>query len=140
MRYYSDTDFRLGALTNPDPARRRKAIDLTRRGLDALAEMGGSLMTLWLGQDGFDYPFQADYGRMWDDTIAALDELAGHNRAVDIALEYKPDEPRCYSLMPDAGTTLARHPGGGGRRTWESPWISRTFSMPERCPRTPRSW
>lgn len=106
MRYYSDPDFRLGALTNPDPTRRRKAVDLTRRGLDALAEMGGSLMTLWLGQDGFDYPFQADYGRMWDDTIAALDELAGHDPGIDIALEYKPDEPRCFSLMPDAGTTL----------------------------------
>ena len=106
MRYYSDSDFRLGALTNPDPTRRRKAIDLTRRGLDALAEMGGTLMTLWLGQDGFDYPFQADYGRMWDDTIAAIDELAGHNPAIDIALEYKPDEPRSYSLMPDVGTTL----------------------------------
>ena len=106
MRYYSDSDFRLGALTNPDPNRRRKAIDLTRRGLDVLAEMGGSLMTLWLGQDGFDYPFQADYARMWDDTIAALDVLAGHNPAIHIALEYKPDEPRSYSLMPDAGTTL----------------------------------
>ena len=106
MRYYSDSDFRLGALTNPDPTRRRKAIDLTRRGLDVLAEMGGSLMTLWLGQDGFDYPFQADYARMWDDTIAAIDELARHNPAIDIALEYKPDEPRSYSLMPDAGTTL----------------------------------
>ena len=106
MRYYSDSDFRLGALTNPDPTRRRKAIDLTRRGIDALAEMGGTLMTLWLGQDGFDYPFQADYGRMWDDTIAAIDELAGHNPAIDIALEYKPDEPRSFSLMPDVGTTL----------------------------------
>ena len=106
MRYYSDTDFRLGALTNPDPARRRKAIDLTRCGLDAVAEMGGSLMTLWLGQDGFDYPFQADYGRMWDDTIAALDALAGHDPAIDIALEYKPDEPRSHSLMRDVGTTL----------------------------------
>ena len=106
MRYYSDSDFRLGALTNPNPDRRRKAIDLTRRGLDALAEMGGTLMTLWLGQDGFDYPFQADYGRMWDDTIAAIREIAGHNPEIDIALEYKPDEPRSYSLMPDAGTTL----------------------------------
>ncbi len=106
MRYYSDPDFRLGALTNPDPARRRKAIDLTRRGLDALAEMGGTLMTFWLGQDGFDYPFQADYKRMWDDTIAAVSELAAHDPAIDIALEYKPDEPRSYSLMPDAGTTL----------------------------------
>ena len=106
MRYYSDPDFRLGALTNPDPARRRKAIDLTRRGLDALAEMGGTLMTFWLGQDGFDYPFQADYKRMWDDTIEAVSELAAHDPAIDIALEYKPDEPRSYSLMPDVGTTL----------------------------------
>ena len=106
MRYYSDPDFRLGALTNPDPARRRKAIDLTRRGLDALAEMGGTLMTFWLGQDGFDYPFQADYERMWDDTIEAVNTLAKHNPAIDIALEYKPDEPRSYSLMPDVGTTL----------------------------------
>lgn len=106
MRYYSDADFRLGALTNPDPTRRQKAIDLTRRGLDALAEMGGTLMTFWLGQDGFDYPFQADYERMWDDTIAALDELAAHDPAIDIALEYKPDEPRSYSLMRDVGTTL----------------------------------
>ncbi|MCY4405853.1 MAG: TIM barrel protein, partial [Rhodospirillaceae bacterium] len=106
MRYYSDTDFRLGALTNPDPVRRRKAIDLTRRGLDALAEMGGTLMTFWLGQDGFDYPFQADYEQMWDDTIAAVSELAAHDPAIDIALEYKPDEPRSYSLMPDVGTTL----------------------------------
>ena len=106
MRYYSDPDFRLGALTNPDPARRRKAIDLTRRGLDALAEMGGTLMTFWLGQDGFDYPFQADYEQMWDDTIAAVSELAAHDPAIDIALEYKPDEPRSYSLMPDVGTTL----------------------------------
>ena len=103
MRYYSDSDFRLGALTNPDPTRRRKAIDLTRRGLDALAEMGGTLMTLWLGQDGFDYPFQADYGRMWDDTIAAIGELAGHNPAIDIALEYKPDEPRSYSVARHRG-------------------------------------
>ena len=106
MRYYSDPDFRLGALTNPDPARRRKAIDLTRRGLDVLADMGGTLMTFWLGQDGFDYPFQADYGQMWDDTIVAIDELAGHNPAIDIALEYKPDEPRSHSLMRDVGTTL----------------------------------
>ena len=25
-------------------------------------------MTLWLGQDGFDYAFQADYARLWDQT------------------------------------------------------------------------
>ena len=105
-RYYSDPRFKGGAFMNPDPAIRRAAIDLTLRGLDALAEMGGDLMTLWLGQDGFDYAFQADYGRLWEDTIAAIQEVCDHNPAVTIALEYKPNEPRAYSLLPDIGTTL----------------------------------
>jgi L-rhamnose isomerase len=76
MRYYTEAGFKLGAFTHPDPATRRAAIDLTRRGIDACAAMGGSQMTLWMGQDGFDYSFQADYARMWDDTIAALAEVA----------------------------------------------------------------
>jgi sugar phosphate isomerase/epimerase len=106
MRYYTEAAFKIGAFTNPDPTIRRAAIDLTRRGIDACAEMGGGVMTLWMGQDGVDYPFQADYARMWDDTIAALAEVAAHNPAVEIAVEYKPNDPRAYSLMPDVGTTL----------------------------------
>ena len=106
MRYYSDPAFKLGAFMNPDPVVRRAAIDLTKRGLDTLADMGGSLMTLWLGQDGFDYAFQLDYARAWDDSIAAVQEVADHNGDLDIALEYKPNEPRAYSLMPDVATTL----------------------------------
>jgi xylose isomerase len=106
MRYYTDPGFRLGAFTHPDATVRRAAIDLTRRGIDHLAAMGGKMMTLWLGQDGFDYSFQADYGRMWDDTVAALAEVADHNPDVDIAVEYKPDEPRAFALLADIGRTL----------------------------------
>ena len=106
MRYYTEEGFRLGAFTHPDPGVRRAAIDLTKRGIDACAEMGGSQMTLWLGQDGFDYSFQTDYARMWDDTLAAIAEVADHNPAIDIAVEYKPNEPRAHALMPDMATTL----------------------------------
>jgi sugar phosphate isomerase/epimerase len=106
MRYYTEPGFALGAFTNPDPGVRRAAIDLTKRGIDAGAEMGGKLMTLWMGQDGFDYAFQGDYGRMWDDTVAAIAEVADHAPEVDIAIEYKPNEPRAYALMPDVATTL----------------------------------
>ena len=63
-------------------------------------------MTLWLGQDGYDYPFQADYARMWDDTLAAVAEVCDHSPGVDIAIEYKPNEPRAHALMPDMATTL----------------------------------
>jgi xylose isomerase len=106
MRYYSNPGFKLGAFTNPDPAVRRAAIDLTKRGLDSLSIAGGSLMTLWMGQDGFDYSFQADYAALWDMTIGAMREVADHNPSVDISIEYKPNEPRSFSLMPDAATTL----------------------------------
>ncbi len=106
MRYYTDPGFRLGAFTNPDPAVRRAAVDITRKGIDAAAELGSDLMTLWVGQDGFDYSFQADYSAMWDHTIEALQAVAAHNRDVQIAIEYKPNEPRAFALMPDVATTL----------------------------------
>lgn len=106
MRYYTDPGFRLGAFTHPDPALRRAAIDLTKRGLDAAQEMGASVMTLWLGQDGVDYSFQGDFARMWDDTVAALAEVAAHAPALPIAVEYKPNEPRAFALLPDMATTL----------------------------------
>ncbi|MEZ5754609.1 MAG: sugar phosphate isomerase/epimerase family protein [Paracoccaceae bacterium] len=106
MRYYTDPGFRLGAFTHPDPTVRRAAIDITKRGLDALAEMGGTVMTVWLGQDGFDYSFQGDYNRMWDDTLSALAEICDHAPALDISIEYKPNEPRSWSLLPDMATTL----------------------------------
>ena len=106
MRYYTDPGFRLGAFTHPDRAIRQAAIDITKRGLDALAAMGGTVMTLWMGQDGVDYSFQGDYAQMWDDNVAALAEVAAHNPALDVAVEYKPNEPRAFALMPDAATTL----------------------------------
>lgn len=106
MRYYTDPGYKLGAFTHPDATVRSAAIDETKRGLDVLADMGGTLMTLWMGQDGFDYSFQMDYAQAWEDTIAAMAEVADHNPAIDIALEYKPNEPRAFALMPDAATTL----------------------------------
>lgn len=106
MRYYTDPGFRLGAFTHPDQTVRRAAIDITKRGLDALAQMGGTVMTVWLGQDGFDYSFQGDYARMWDDTLSGLAEVCDHNPALDISIEYKPNEPRSWSVLPDMATTL----------------------------------
>ncbi|NUB45275.1 TIM barrel protein [Fertoebacter nigrum] len=106
MRYYSNPAFKLGAFTNPDRAVRREAIDLTKRGIDAARSLGTNLMTLWLGQDGFDYAFQCDYQALWDDEVAGIAEVAAHDPDCQISIEYKPNEPRAYSLLPDAATTL----------------------------------
>lgn len=106
MRYYSDPAFRLGAFTHPDRAVRRRALDLTRRGIDAARAMGAPMMTLWLGQDGFDHAFQCDYARLWDDEVAGLAEVAAHDPGCLISVEYKPDEPRARAVLRDAATTL----------------------------------
>ncbi len=106
MRYYSDPAFALGAFTNPDRAVREKAIAMTCRGIDLLAEAGGNLVTIWLGQDGFDYAFQADYAWLWERELEGLRQVALHNPEVLISIEYKPNEPRGFSLLGDIGTTL----------------------------------
>jgi len=106
MRYYSNASFKRGAFTNPDAQVRREAIDLTKRGIDAARAMGAPMMTLWLGQDGWDYAFQCDYEKLWSDEIAGIAEVAAHDPECMISIEYKPNEPRSFSLLPDAATTL----------------------------------
>jgi xylose isomerase len=106
MRYYTNPAFRRGAFTNPDAKVRREAIDLTRRGIDAARAVGAPLMTVWLGQDGWDYAFQADYARLWDLELEGIRAVAEHDPDCLVAIEYKPNEPRSYSVLPDCATTL----------------------------------
>jgi xylose isomerase len=106
MRYYTNPGFKRGAFTNPDPAVRREAIDLTKRGIDAARAMGAPMMTLWLGQDGYDYAFQCDYPALWAAEVEGIAEVAAHDPDCMISIEYKPNEPRSYSVLPDATTTL----------------------------------
>lgn len=106
MRYYTDPAYKAGAFTHPDKDVRRRALDLTFRGIDALAECGGRLMTLWLGQDGFDQPFAADYAELWALEVDGIREVAAHNPNVMISIEYKPNEPRAHALLGNIGTTL----------------------------------
>lgn len=106
MRYYSNPAFKRGAFTNPDRSVRREAIELTKRGIDAARAMGAPMMTLWLGQDGYDYAFQCDYPALWEDEIAGIAEVAAHDPDCLISIEYKPNEPRSYAVLPDAATTL----------------------------------
>ena len=53
----------------------------------------GTVMTVWLGQDGFDYSFQGDYDRMWDDTLSALAERGPHGVQGVLLMAFG-DEPK----------------------------------------------
>lgn len=106
MRYYSNPAYKRGAFTNPDNAVRREAIDLTKRGIDAARAIGAPMMTLWLGQDGYDYAFQCDYPALWEAEVSGIAEVAAHDSDCLISIEYKPNEPRSCAVLPDAATTL----------------------------------
>lgn len=106
MRYYENPVFKAGAFAHADAAIREEAIQMTFEGIDKLVEAGGSLMTIWLGQDAFDYVFQMNYRKAWDDVLDGLSRVAAYNPDVSISIEYKPNEPRSFSLLPDIGMTL----------------------------------
>ena len=106
MRYYTNPAFKLGAFTNPNKKVRQEAIELTKAAIDALREIDSNLLTIWLGQDGFDYGFQVDYKKIWDDEINAIREVAEYDKDCLVSIEYKPNEPRAYSLLSNLGTTL----------------------------------
>ena len=106
MRYYTNPSFKLGAFTNPNKKVRQEAIDLTKKAIDGLREINSNLLTIWLGQDGFDYGFQVDYKKIWNDEIQAIKEIAEYDKDCLISIEYKPNEPRAYSLLSNLGTTL----------------------------------
>lgn len=95
-----------GALSSPEDKLRREAIDGVKKVIDLLEVFSCSSLGLWLGTDGFDYPFQIDYGKAWDSLCASLTEIADYNPSVRISLEYKLKEPRQYILLGNAFQTL----------------------------------
>ena len=90
-------------------------------------------MTIWLGQDGFDYNFQLDYGQAWEWEIEGIREVAEHDPECLISIEYKPDEPRAQSLLRDARPPFWRSPMPA-RQILASRWTSPTRSMPANSP------
>lgn len=93
---YDSPRWKYGALSCRDNAARAEAIALSRRCMDAAAAIGCDQISIWPGQDGFDYPMQVDYREAWDRTIDAIREIAAHRQDVRIAVEYKNKEPRTH--------------------------------------------
>ncbi len=95
-----------GAFTSRDPAIRRAAIAETTAMMDAAAELGGDLINLWPGQDGFDYPFQGNFDESWGWLVEGVRACARHRRDVRLSLEYKIKEPRTHCYLSRAADTV----------------------------------
>jgi xylose isomerase len=99
-------EFRMGSFTNPDPALRRKAIDLCKQAIEVARALGAQYVKFWPGQDGFDYPFQADYGRLWDYSVEGIRAVVQADPTMQFAIEYKLKEPRVHMFFSTAARTL----------------------------------
>ncbi|MFE0350294.1 L-rhamnose isomerase [Streptomyces griseoluteus] len=102
---FQDDDYKLGSVTNPDPAVRRKAVRHLLDCVEIMEATGSRDLKLWFS-DGTNYPGQDDLRSRQDRLAEALrtvyDRL-GHGRRM--LLEYKLFEPAFYATdVPDWGT------------------------------------
>lgn len=99
-------EFRRGSFTNPDPELRQKAVDLGKKAVEVARQLGAKYVKFWPGQDGFDYPFQADYRQLWDYSVEGVRAVAESAPDMQFAIEYKLKEPRVHMFFGNAARTL----------------------------------
>ena len=73
MRY--PKEFQLGAFTNPDPALRQKAIELTKDAGRWARDLGADELVVWSAFDGYDYNHQVDYLEVWRQVVDAFQQV-----------------------------------------------------------------
>lgn len=98
--------FKFGSLSAQDKRLHEEAVKEVQRTIEASNTLGCNNITLWLGSDGFDYPFQADYKKQWDTLLETIDDLAERFSGKNFALEYKLKEPRKYLFVSSAMKSL----------------------------------
>ena len=103
---FANPIYQKGSFAAIDENVRQKAIEDAKFAIDFASELGCKIVTLWPGQDGYDYMFAADYIKERKLFSDAVKELCEYNKNIDITLEYKLKEPRTHSYISTVGTTL----------------------------------
>jgi xylose isomerase len=105
LRYDGQT-FAHGAFTHPQEANRNQALRISMEAAEVAAKHGIDHVILWMGPDGYDYPFQCDYGALWNMEIEGFRKVASVSDSVRVSVEYKPSDPRRRSLISNMGEAL----------------------------------
>ncbi|MGQ4513295.1 L-rhamnose isomerase [Streptomyces sp. DW26H14] len=105
---FQDDDYKLGSVTHPDEAVRRKALGHLLECVDIMDATGSRDLKLWFS-DGTNYPGQDDIsarqGRLAEALSTVYERLGEGQRML---LEYKLFEPAFYATdVPDWGTAYA---------------------------------
>ncbi|NUW45472.1 L-rhamnose isomerase [Nonomuraea rhodomycinica] len=105
---FQDDDYKLGSVTHPDPAVRKKALGHLLECVDIMDQTGSDTLKLWFS-DGTNYPGQDDIRARQDrlaEALAAVYERLGEGQR--FLLEYKLFEPAFYMTdLPDWGAAYA---------------------------------
>jgi L-rhamnose isomerase/sugar isomerase len=104
---FQDPDYKLGSITNADPAVRRKATDHLLECVEIATALGSTAQSLWFA-DGTNYPGQDDLRARRGRMIDALGEVyAALPEEQEMLVEYKPFEPAFYATdLADWGSAL----------------------------------
>jgi xylose isomerase len=104
--YFGKPLWKQGSLSSVNEDVRRQAIADGKRTKDAAEELGCEFITIWPGQDGYDYMFQANYmqERTW--FADGVRELCQYKPHIGVALEYKLREPRTHNYISTVGTSI----------------------------------
>ena len=104
---FSDPRFGKGSFVNPDPKLRKEAIEITKKGLNLAADIGCKFI-IWPGGEGYNYPFQVNYGQTWKWFITGLAEAIDYANSVGVPvlLEHKNSEPAMKILMCNLGMAM----------------------------------
>ncbi|MCX7704746.1 MAG: sugar phosphate isomerase/epimerase [bacterium] len=95
-----------GSIASSDAKIRKQAIQEIKKSIDWAAELGCGYVDIWPGQDGYDYPFQADYLDAWKRMRDAIEECAQYNKKVKVLVEYKIKEPRTHCFVSNAAKVI----------------------------------
>ena len=105
---FQDPDYRLGSVTHPDPAVRRKAVDHLLECSEIATKLGSTALSLWLA-DGTNYAGQDDLRARrtrLEQTFADLYAVAAP-AGQELLVEYKLFEPAFYATdLADWGSAL----------------------------------
>jgi len=78
-----------GSIGSPDAKTRQAAVKEIKKSMDWAAGVDCKYVDVWPGQDGYDYPFQADYQDSWKWMRDGIAECCEHRKDVKLLVEYK---------------------------------------------------
>ncbi|ADM27192.1 Xylose isomerase domain protein TIM barrel [Ignisphaera aggregans DSM 17230] len=88
--------FKHGSIANPCEDLRKRALEVLTESMDIAKALGVDTVSFWPGQDGWDYSFEVNYGKMLKIFMNNLKELAirAADRGLTLGIEAKVKEPR----------------------------------------------